>query len=191
MYKFIQDEWSIYTTNLIDSNIWLQFTRIEEYLLNFFLGVRSAFKGRIRSNQAMIGDQSCLDWIAIKSRMRGDHEELKILLQNCSISSRFNQEFSIQRGEEPVLYKKSAKIADRRIPKVLMHPRVTPRLPKMQFKLDRSMFTYTINSSHCARSFDGDWADSGLRDRCILFNAIASNVHSAATYPAHLELKGT
>ena len=31
----------------------------------------------------MIGDQSCLNMIAIESRMHGDHEELNILLQKC------------------------------------------------------------------------------------------------------------
>ena len=29
--------------------------------------------------------------------MQGDHEELKILLQNCSISSRFNPKLGLQR----------------------------------------------------------------------------------------------
>ena len=77
--------------------IWLQFTWIEEYLIGFFLGVRSAFNGRIRSNQVMICDQSRLDWIAIESRTWGDHKELKILLQNRLISSRFNQELRIHK----------------------------------------------------------------------------------------------
>ena len=31
--------------------------------------------------------------------MQGNHEELKIMLQNCLISSRFNQELSLQRKE--------------------------------------------------------------------------------------------
>ena len=32
----------------------------------------------------------------IKSRTQGDHAKLKILLQNCLISSRFNQELGLQ-----------------------------------------------------------------------------------------------
>ena len=45
----------------------------------------------------MIRDQSCLIRIAIESRMQVDHEELKILLQNCLISSRFNEKLGLQR----------------------------------------------------------------------------------------------
>ena len=45
----------------------------------------------------MINDQSYLNMIAIESRMQGDHEELKILLQSCLISSRFNQKLGLQR----------------------------------------------------------------------------------------------
>ena len=69
------------------------------YLLGFFCGVHSAFKGRFQSILAMIRDQSCLDMIAIESRTQRDHEELKILLQNRLISSRFNRKFCLQ-GEE-------------------------------------------------------------------------------------------
>ena len=77
---------TICTNNSIDVNIGLQIASIEVNLIGFFLGVRSAFKGRIRSNLATIHDQSRVDWIAIKSRTQGDHEELKILLQNFLIS---------------------------------------------------------------------------------------------------------
>ena len=45
----------------------------------------------------MIRDQSYLNMIAIESIIEGDHEELKILLQNCLISSRFNQKLGLQR----------------------------------------------------------------------------------------------
>ena len=75
----------------------LQIASIEVYLLSFFFGMRSAFKWKFESILAMIRDQSCLNMIAIESRMQGDHEELKNLLQNCLISSRFNQKLSLQR----------------------------------------------------------------------------------------------
>ena len=45
----------------------------------------------------MIRDQSCLNMIEIESRIQEDHEELKILLQNCLISSRFNQKLGLER----------------------------------------------------------------------------------------------
>ena len=51
----------------------------------------------------MIRDQSCLNIIAIESRMEGDHEELKILLQNYLISSRFNQKLSYKDEEDDFL----------------------------------------------------------------------------------------
>ena len=53
----------------------------------------------------MIHDQPCLNMIAIESRMQGDHEELKILLQNLLIASRFNRKFSLQ-GEEHLFIEK-------------------------------------------------------------------------------------
>ena len=81
------------------------------YLLDFFFIVRSAFKGRFWSILATIRDQSCLNLIGIESRMQGDHEEFKILLQNCLMSSRFNQELSYKE-EEHWFYRK---IADRPI----------------------------------------------------------------------------
>ena len=43
---------------------------------------------------AMIRDQLCLNMIAIEFRTQGDHKELRILLQNWLISSRFNQNLS-------------------------------------------------------------------------------------------------
>ena len=43
--------------------------------------------------------------IAIESRMQGDHDELKILLQKCLISSHFNQKFSLQGGRISICIK--------------------------------------------------------------------------------------
>ena len=69
----------------------------------------------MRSIQAMIRDPSCLNSIGIDSKMQEDCEELKIMLQNCLISSRFNQELSLQRERTPFYRRMSAKIADRPI----------------------------------------------------------------------------
>ena len=73
---------------------------IEEYLSDFFFDVHSVFKGQIQAFLAMICDQSCLNLIPIESRMQGDHEELRILLQKPLISSCFNQTLSLQREED-------------------------------------------------------------------------------------------
>ena len=97
----MQEEWSIHTTNPIDVRIGLQIVLIEVYLIGFFFGIRSAFKGRIRSNLATIRDQSRLNWIANESRMWGDHKELRILLKNRLIPSRFNQELLYKGGKTP------------------------------------------------------------------------------------------
>ena len=75
----------------------LQITLIEVYLLSFFFGVRSVFKGRFLSFLAMIRDQSSLNMIAIESRTQGDYEKLTNLLQNFLISSRFNRKLSLQK----------------------------------------------------------------------------------------------
>ena len=61
----------------------------------------------MRSNQAMIRDQSHPDWIAIKYKCGGDHEELKILLKSCLIPSRFNEELSFRREITPFYRGKS------------------------------------------------------------------------------------
>ena len=45
--KLSLDYWSNLTANPIAIKIWLQFTRIEEYWLDFFLGRRSMLKGEI------------------------------------------------------------------------------------------------------------------------------------------------
>ena len=51
--------------------IGLQIVSIEVYLTGFFFGVLSAFKERIRSNLAMIRDQSRPNWMAIESKHGG------------------------------------------------------------------------------------------------------------------------
>ena len=89
--QLLQEKQSNHISNPIDAKIWLQFALIEEYFLDLFFGVRSAFKGRFRSILVMICDQSYLNMIAIEFRMQGDHKELANLLQNRLISSRFNR----------------------------------------------------------------------------------------------------
>ena len=101
-----------HTTNLIDVKIRLRIALIEVCLPNFFFDVLSVFKGRLRSNLAMIRDQSRLNLIAIESRTQGDHEELKIFLQNCLISSRFNQELKFKEEEHRFIGKIVVKIVD-------------------------------------------------------------------------------
>ena len=64
------DEQSNLTANPIVVKIWLQFTQIEVNLCGLFLGGRSAFKGKIRSNPTINHDKSCLNWISIKSKCR-------------------------------------------------------------------------------------------------------------------------
>ena len=87
----------MHTNNPVDVKIRLQIASIDVYLFGFFFGVRSAFKGRIRSILVRICDQSYLNLIGIESRAQGDHEGLNILLQNFLISSRFNQKLGLQR----------------------------------------------------------------------------------------------
>ena len=89
----------IHTTNPIDTKIRLQIVSIEVYLIGFFFGVRSALNGRIQSNLATIRDQSYINWIEIESIRQGDHEKLKILLQNHLVSSRV----TLQRRKNTVL----------------------------------------------------------------------------------------
>ena len=74
--------------------IWLQFTWIEEYRLDFFLDGRLAFKGRIRSNPMINHDESCFDRIAIDSRCRGIVMNSRSSSKNCLIASRFDQKLS-------------------------------------------------------------------------------------------------
>ena len=57
-------------------------------MAEFLPRVLLAFKGRIQSNQAMNRDESGINLIAIESRTQGNHDELKICLQNCLITSR-------------------------------------------------------------------------------------------------------
>ena len=77
----------------------LQFVLVEEYFFGFFFDVRSTFKGRFRLILVITREQLCLKIIVIESRMHGDHEELKILFQNCLISSRFNRKLSYKKKE--------------------------------------------------------------------------------------------
>ena len=64
----------------------------------------------------MIHDQSCHNLIGIESKMQGDHEEFKILLENCLISSRLNQQLGLQRKNMAFFIENFiAKIADRTI----------------------------------------------------------------------------
>ena len=99
-----------HTTNLIDVKIRLQIISIEVYFSGFFFGVRSTFKGRFRSILATIRDQSFLNMIAIESRFQGDHEELKILLQNYLISSRFYRKLSYKEEEHLFIEKLAQKM---------------------------------------------------------------------------------
>ena len=81
--------------------IGLQFASIEVYLIGFFLGVRSAFKGRIRSNLATIRDQPCLDWIAIKSRIHGGSQRTQYFPQKPLNSFMIQSRVELQRGRTP------------------------------------------------------------------------------------------
>ena len=105
----------MHTTNPIDVKIGLQIASIEVYLISFFFSLSLAFKGRIRSSLATARDQSCLNWITIESRTQGDHEELRILLKNHLISSRFNQDLLYKGGRTPFSRKFLAKSVGRLI----------------------------------------------------------------------------
>ena len=145
-----------------------QIASIEVYLIGFFFSIRSTFKGRNRSNLAMIRDQSSLNPIRIESRMQGDHEELKILLQNCLISSRINQEL-LKRREYIGFYRRSpAKNTGRLIQwrrwdghdfmKSVGHNPTSPPFPPVQSSLTchgESMCRPTINQvTNLSRPFD-------------------------------------
>ena len=77
----------------------------------FLLWCTFYIQGRNWSNLATIRDQSCLNPIRIESRTQGDHEELKTLLQNCLISSRFNQELRYKEEEHCFIEEIPTKIA--------------------------------------------------------------------------------
>ena len=72
--------------------------------LGFIFDTRSAFKGRFRSFSWNNSWLSCFNGWGIESRKQEDHEELKIFLQNCLISSRFDQNLSLQ-GERTSIYR--------------------------------------------------------------------------------------
>ena len=57
----------------------------------------------------MICDQSCLNMIAIESRMQGDQEECKILLQRHLISSCFNERLSLRKRRTSIYKNLDAK----------------------------------------------------------------------------------
>ena len=80
------------------------------YFFGFFFDVRSAFKGRFQWILATISDQSFLNMIAMESRTQEDYEELKILLQNCLISSRFSRKLSLQKEEHLFIEKTTQKM---------------------------------------------------------------------------------
>ena len=80
------------------------------YFSSLFFGLHLAFTGRFRSILSMIRDQSSLDMITIESRIKGDCKELKILLQNCLIASRFNQKFSYKEEEHIFIEKLAQKM---------------------------------------------------------------------------------
>ena len=62
-----------------------------------FFDVRSAFKGRFRSISCNNSRLTCFNGCGIESRKQENHEELKIFLENCLISSRFDQKLGLQR----------------------------------------------------------------------------------------------
>ena len=147
----------IHTTNPIAMKIWLQFTRIEEYWHSFFLGGRSAFKGRIRSNPMINHDESCLNRIVIESRHRG------IVMNSRSFSNIGFYKRNLRQNQRPFDLMKpgwTATIARVRWPMiprrgftfllsfrssdfnrtVVMPPRVTPRCADFAINPHRPMF---------------------------------------------------
>ena len=86
--------------------------RIEEYLLGFFLGIHSAFKGTNRLNQAMNCDESCPNLIAIESRMLGKCDELKIGFQNGLIASQLIKSYLEEESTSVFIRKFCAKSVD-------------------------------------------------------------------------------
>ena len=66
----------------------------------------------MRSNQETIRDQSCLNPIGVESSMQRDHDELKIMLQNCLISSGFNQELPEEENTSVFIKKYPARDVD-------------------------------------------------------------------------------
>ena len=104
-----------HTTNTIDVKIEPQSVLIMKNFSITFFDVRSAFKGRIQPFLAMNLWLTCVDWCRLESRTQENHEELKIFLQCRLISSRFNQELSLQRKNINFYTKNRAKIMHRPI----------------------------------------------------------------------------
>ena len=100
--QLFQGEWSTHTTNPIDPKIWRQFTRIEEYSINFIFDVILTFKGRFWSILVVNHDEFCLNLIAIDSRTQENHDELKICLQNFLIASRLIKSW-VYKGKNTIL----------------------------------------------------------------------------------------
>ena len=148
--------------------IGLQIVWIEEYFSCFFFDVHLAFKGWFRSIIATICDQSCLNMITIESRTQGDHEELKILLQKCLISSPFNQKLSLQERRTFIYRKIKEKCGFHsswfppsdlhRI--VLMKPGVHVQLAECTIKSWLSDFINEIDNCEIGMCFDYDRVDS-------------------------------
>ena len=99
-----------HTTNPIEAKIELQITLIAMYLSDSFFVVRLAFKGQIQTFSRNISWLTCLNLWAIESRTQENHEELKIFLQKCLISSRFNQKLHFKKREHRFIEKSSQKI---------------------------------------------------------------------------------
>ena len=140
--------------------IGLQIALIEVYFFGFLFDLRSAFKGRFRSILATICYQSCLNMIATESRMQGDHEELKIFLQNCFISSLFNQKLSLQREEHLFIRKlmqktRAVQFAEEILEghdraKMMAHDPAIPRLSLVQSPPE-SPYEATCRSMSCRK----------------------------------------
>ena len=78
--------------------IGLQIVSIEVYLTGFFFGVLSAFKERIRSNLAMIRDQSRPNWMAIESKHGGDKAFYAIVKTHKHRSNKiYNYELTVRK----------------------------------------------------------------------------------------------
>ena len=82
---------------MIDTKIKAQSVLIMGNFSVTFFDIRSTFKGRFRSISYNYSWLNCFNGCGIESKKQENHEELKIFLQNCLISSRFNQKFGLQR----------------------------------------------------------------------------------------------
>ena len=69
--QLLQGEWSNHTTNPIDVKIWLQFMRIEEYLIDFVFDVISAFKGDLGQSLQWIATNPASIWSWLSLECKG------------------------------------------------------------------------------------------------------------------------